>query len=129
MTTVAIVDDALLIRMQMKKFFEETMKFEVIAQGSDGNEAVAIYQQQKPDLMTIDLTMPNKSGVDAIRDIIQHDHQANIIVVSAIKDAALITEALKLGAKGFINKPLQFSSEEFVQSFKEDIYEALAADD
>lgn len=125
MTTVAIVDDALLIRMQMKKFFEETMHFEVIAQGSDGNEAIAIYRDKKPDLMTIDLTMPNKSGIDAIREIFQENKKARIIVVSAIKDAALITEALQLGAKGFVNKPLQFNSQEFVTHFKEDIAEAL----
>lgn len=126
MTTVAIVDDALLIRMQMKKFFEETMNFEVVAQGSDGNEAISIFRDKKPDLMTIDLTMPNKSGIDAIREILKEDKNARIIVVSAIKDAAMITEALQLGAKGFVNKPLQFGSEEFVANFKEDIEDALS---
>lgn len=127
MTRVAIVDDALLIRMQMKKFFEEKMHFEVVAQGSDGNEAVRIYRELKPDLMTLDLTMPNKSGVEAIREIMAANSSARILVVSAIKDAAMITEALQLGAKGFVNKPLQFASEEFLESFKEEINDALAA--
>lgn len=126
MPSVAIVDDALLIRMQMKKFFEDTMKFEVLAQGMDGDEAIKIFETKKPDLMTLDLTMPNKSGVEAIREIMQICPDARILVVSAIKDASMITEALHLGARGFVNKPLQFSSEEFVESFKEDIEDALA---
>ncbi|MCB9229923.1 MAG: response regulator [Deltaproteobacteria bacterium] len=126
MPTVAIVDDALLIRMQMKKFFEDTMHFEVLAQGADGNDAVRIFENQKPDLMTLDLTMPNKSGVEAIREIIKICPDARILVVSAIKDASMITEALHLGARGFVNKPLQFASEEFVSSFKEDVEDAMA---
>lgn len=126
MPTVAIVDDALLIRMQMKKFFEEMMKFEVVAQGADGNDAVRVFKEKQPDLMTLDLTMPNKSGVEAIREIMKDNPKAKILVVSAIKDASMITEALHSGAKGFVNKPLQFSSDEFVASFKEDIEDALA---
>ncbi len=127
MTRVAIVDDALLIRMQLKKFFEEKMHFDVVAQGADGNDAVRIFSERKPDLMTLDLTMPNKSGVESIREIMQQFPEARILVVSAIKDSAMITEALQLGAKGFINKPLQFASEEFVGVLKEEIEEALKA--
>ena len=126
MPRVAIVDDALLIRIQMKKFFEDVLNYEVVGQGADGNEAVQVYKEKKPDLMTLDLTMPNKSGVEAIREIIQDNPDARILVVSAIKEANMITEALHLGAKGFVNKPLQFSSQEFVDSFKEDIADALA---
>ncbi|NRA45122.1 MAG: response regulator [Oligoflexales bacterium] len=126
MPKVAIVDDALLIRIQMKKFFEDIMNFEVVGQGADGNDAIRMYRDKKPDLMTLDLTMPNKSGVEAIREIMQENPDARILVVSAIKEASMITEALHLGAKGFVNKPLQFSSEEFVESFKEDIADALA---
>lgn len=125
MTKIAIVDDALLIRMQMKKFFEEVMKFEVIALGADGNEAIDIYREKKPDLMTLDLTMPNKSGIDAIKEIINENPKAKILVVSAIKDSALITEALQIGASSFINKPLQFASESFVASFVEEIKDIL----
>ncbi|MFK7825354.1 MAG: response regulator [Oligoflexales bacterium] len=126
MPKVAIVDDALLIRIQMKKFFEDIMNFEVVGQGADGNDAIKIYREKHPDLMTLDLTMPNKSGVEAIREIMQENRSACILVVSAIKEASMITEALHLGAKGFVNKPLQFSSEEFVESFKEDIADAMA---
>lgn len=126
MPKVAIVDDALLIRIQMKKFFEDTMNFEVVGQGADGNDAIRVYKEKQPDLMTLDLTMPNKSGVEAIREIMQENPNARILVVSAIKEANMITEALHLGARGFVNKPLQFSSEEFVESFKEDIADALA---
>ncbi len=121
MSTVAIVDDALIIRMQMKRFFEETLKMTVIAQGGDGNEAVAIYRQSPPDIMTLDLTMPNKSGLEALREILQFAPGARIIVLSAIKDQAMIDEALKIGAKGFISKPLQLSSPEQVEILKQKI--------
>ena len=121
MSTVAIVDDALIIRMQMKRFFEETLKMTVIAQGGVGNEAVAIYRQSPPDIMTLDLTMPNKSGLEALREILQFAPGARIIVLSAIKDQAMIDEALKIGAKGFISKPLQLSSPEQVEILKQKI--------
>lgn len=127
MSTVAIVDDALLIRMQMKRFFEETMHFDVIAQGGDGNDAVKIYRDTPPDLMTLDLTMPNKNGIEALREILQFDPKAKVIVLSAIKDKAMIDEALALGAKGFIAKPLQFNSPAAVEALKKEINAILAA--
>ncbi len=126
MATVAIIDDALLIRMQMKKFFEETLGFIVVAQGTDGSDGLSIYKTHKPDLMTIDLAMKNKGGLEAIKEILDHDPNARIIVVSATQDAATITQALKMGVRSFVQKPLLFQSEEFVNQLKEDIKEALA---
>ena len=72
---VVVVDDSMLVRLQLKKFFEEEMKFEVAALGNDGNDAVALYKQHKPDLITIDLTMPNKDGFEALKEIIDNDIQ------------------------------------------------------
>ncbi len=121
MTTVAIVDDALIIRMQMKKFFEDAMGYTVVAQGGDGNEAIKIFKEGSPDLMTLDLTMPNKNGVEALREILQNSPKAKVIVLSAIKDKAMIDEALALGAKGFISKPLQFNSPPYIEELKQQI--------
>lgn len=126
MTKVVIVDDALLVRVQLKKFFEEKLGFEVVGQGEDGEEAVSLYQKLKPDLMTMDLTMPNKNGIEAIREILEFDKLANILIVTAIKDRSLITNALHLGAKGYVNKPIQLDSIDFVDAFKVDVESAIA---
>ena len=67
---VVVIDDSMLVRLQLKKFFEEEMEFEVAAVGNDGNEAVKLYEEHKPDLITIDLTMPNKDGFEALKEII-----------------------------------------------------------
>ena len=125
MSRVVIVDDALLIRMQLKKFFEETMSFEVIGQGGDGLQAVELFRKHKPDLITMDMTMPNMSGLEAIEQIMAEDKSARILVVTAIQNKDLINKALTAGARGYVNKPLYFKSEEFVQELVDDVNDAL----
>ncbi|MEW6056352.1 MAG: response regulator [Bdellovibrionota bacterium] len=125
MAKVLIVDDALLIRMQLKKLFEETLRYEVVALGQDGNEAVTLFKQHQPDLVTLDITMPNKDGLEALKEILAIDPSARIFVVSAIKDSPKITEALKLGAKGFLSKPLEVNNANFIKEFVEEITEAM----
>ena len=122
---VVVVDDSMLVRLQLKKFFEEEMKFEVAALGNDGNDAVALYKQHKPDLITIDLTMPNKDGFEALKEIIDADENARILICSAIKDPAKVTQTLEAGARGYIKKPLQLTDAEYVERIKDDIEEAL----
>jgi two-component system chemotaxis response regulator CheY len=126
MPSVVIVDDALLIRLQLKQFFERQLGFEVVGMGSDGNEAIELYESCKPDLVALDLSMPNRDGLSALTEILQSDDNARILVVSAIKDNVMITEALEKGARGFIAKPLNFGSEEFVDEMRADIEDALA---
>jgi two-component system chemotaxis response regulator CheY len=126
MPSVVIVDDALLIRLQLKQFFEEQLGFEVVGMGSDGIEAVELYSSCKPDLVALDLSMPNKDGLSALTDILAEDAAARILVVSAIKDKVMITQALEAGACGYIAKPLNFSSAEFVDEMRADIEDALA---
>jgi two-component system chemotaxis response regulator CheY len=109
----------------LKNFLEKELGHTVVAQGNDGNEAVALYRQHQPDFVTIDLTMPNKDGAEAIRDIIAEFPSARIIVCSAIKDAAKITETLESGARAFIKKPLQFNLPDYTATVKADIAEAL----
>jgi two-component system chemotaxis response regulator CheY len=101
------------------------MNFEVVAQGGDGNEAIKIFREGTPDLMTLDLTMPNKNGIEALREILRISPQAKVIVLSAIKDKAMIDEALALGAKGFISKPLQFNSPSYIGDLKLQIAKIL----
>ena len=122
---VIIVDDSMLVRLQLKKFFEEEMKYEVAGLGNDGNEAVILYREHKPDLITIDLTMPNKDGYEALKEIIAEDPNARILICSAIKDPAKVTQTLEAGARGYIRKPLQLTDTEYVERIKDDIEEAL----
>jgi two-component system, chemotaxis family, chemotaxis protein CheY len=121
---VVIVDDSGFLAKQIKEFFEKQMGFEVVAIGKDGNEAIALYKEHKPDLMTMDLTMPNKDGKTAIAEILHEFPEAHIVVVSAVKGNTML-ECMKLGAKGYIEKPLKFAEAVFVDDFKKSIEEAL----
>lgn len=122
---ILVVDDAMIIRMQMKNFLKNEMKYEEVLTANDGIEAFEMYKEHTPNLVFLDLTMPNKDGIDALEDIIKLDPKARVIIVSAVKDTAKITKALQLGAKTFINKPLDFKSPEFVLTFKDEIEAAL----
>ena len=122
---VVVIDDSMLVRLQLKKFFEEEMEFEVAAVGNDGNDAVKLYEEHKPDLITIDLTMPNKDGFEALKEIIAAHPDARVLICSAIKDPAKVTQTLENGARGYIKKPLQLTNAEYVERIKDDIEEAL----
>lgn len=121
---VVIVDDSGFLAKQIKEFFEKQMGYTVLAIGKDGNEAVSLYKEHKPDLMTMDLTMPNKDGKTAIGEILTDYPEARIVVVSAVKGNTML-ECMKLGAKGYIEKPLKFAEALFVEDFKKSIEEAL----
>ena len=125
MKRVILVDDSLFIRKQLKQFLENELSFEVIATGSNGQEAVDLYKEHKPDLLFLDLTMPEKSGDEALAEILSFDSAAKVLICSAIKDAGQITECLEIGASAFIKKPLLFQDADFVEEMKEDIKEAL----
>lgn len=123
-TRIVIVDDSGFLAKQIKEFFEKQMGFEVVGVGKDGNEAVQLYNEHKPDLMTIDLTMPNKDGKVALGEILHEHPEARIVVVSAVKGNTML-ECMKMGAKGYIEKPLKFAEAMFVEDFKKSIEEAL----
>ena len=91
----------------------------------DGNEAVDFYRKYKPDLITLDITMPNKDGQQAMKEILAEFPNANILMVSAVRGDAML-ECINLGAKGYIEKPLRFNENEFVNDFKETIDEIFA---
>ncbi|NLB64377.1 MAG: response regulator [Fibrobacter sp.] len=121
---VLIVDDSTFLAKQIKDFMEKQMSFEVVGLGKDGNEAIALYKELKPDLVTMDLTMPNKDGQEAIKEIMEEFPDATIMVVSAVRGSAML-ECMKLGAKGYVEKPLKFADPIFVEDFKKSIEEVL----
>ena len=104
---VMIVDDAGFTRAMLKNIINDTSYAEVVAEAKNGKEAIALYQKIKPDMVTMDLIMPEVGGLEAIDSIMRFDKSASIIVVSAIGQQDLILEATKKGAKDFIRKPFK----------------------
>lgn len=104
---VLIVDDAMFTRNMLKKIIDKTDYAEVIGEATNGNEALDLYKKLKPDLVTMDLVMPEKGGIEATEDLIKADKNALIVIVSALGQEALVLEAAKKGAKDFIQKPFK----------------------
>jgi len=104
---VLIVDDAAFIRNRIKKVVEKIENADVIGEASNGDEAITLYKELKPDLVTMDLIMPKSDGIKAIEEIIKIDKKAKIVVVSAMGQELTITDALGKGAKEYIKKPFK----------------------
>lgn len=103
---VLITDDAAFMRMTIRKILEEN-GIEIAGEAANGKEAVDRYKELSPDIVTMDITMPIKNGIEAIRDIIEFDSNARILACSAMGQESMVIEAIKAGAKGFIVKPFQ----------------------
>jgi len=103
---VLIVDDAAFMRMMLKDIVIKA-GFEVAGEAANGREAVEKYKELKPDIVTMDITMPEMDGITAIKEIMKIDPNAKIIVCSAMGQQAMVIEAIKAGAKDFIVKPFQ----------------------
>lgn len=104
MPSVLIVDDAAYIRTTVSQLFLE-WGFDVVGEATNGKEAVEFYHLYRPDLVTMDVTMPIMSGIDASREILHNYPDAKIIMMTALGQQRLIVEALKIGVKDFITKP------------------------
>ncbi len=103
---VLIVDDAAFMRMLLKDIITKA-GFEVVGEASNGKEAVEKYKELKPDIVTMDITMPEMNGIEAVKEIKKIDPNAKIIMVSAMGQQAMVIEAIQAGAKDFIVKPFQ----------------------
>ncbi len=115
--SVIIIDDSKFLVKQIVDFFEKEMGFTVLATGNDGGDAVELFRKYKPDLITLDITMPNKDGQQAMNEILQEFPDANILMISAVRGNAML-ECMARGAKGYIEKPLKFGNNEFIEEFK-----------
>ncbi|TSK06759.1 MAG: response regulator [Geobacter sp.] len=101
---VMIVDDSLFMRKMLRDILTEE-GYEITAEASDGDEAVAKYRESLPDLVTLDIVMPIKGGIEALQEIMAYDAAARVVMCSAIGQEALTTAATEAGAKAFILKP------------------------
>lgn len=103
---VMVVDDALFMRNMLKDIFVRA-GYEVVAEAENGEMALGFYQETKPDLVTMDIVMPKKSGIEALKEIMASDPAARVVMVSALGQDSLVLEAVESGAKDFIVKPFK----------------------
>jgi two-component system chemotaxis response regulator CheY len=103
---VMIVDDAAFMRMMLRTMLVEA-GYEVVGEAASGKEAVNIYSVVLPDLVTMDITMPDMDGIEAVKQIKKKDPNAKIVMCSAMGQQGMVLEAIQAGAKDFIVKPFQ----------------------
>lgn len=106
---ILIVDDASFMRMMLKNILTQN-GYEVAAEADNGAKAIERYAEAKPDLVIMDMIMPEMGGIDAVREIMKRDPNARIVMCSALGQQALVVEAIHAGAKDFIVKPFQPSN-------------------
>lgn len=106
---VLIVDDAIFMRDMIWDIFTNA-GFEVVDEATNGVEAIEKYKELTPDLVTMDIVMPQKNGIEATREILKYDAAAKVIMCSSLGQEALVMEAIESGASDFIVKP--FKSED-----------------
>ena len=106
MARVLIVDDAAFMRKMLGDVLAKG-GHEVIGEGANGAEAITQYQTLRPDIMTLDITMPEKDGLAALREILTLEPGAKIVMCSALGQESKVLEAIKAGAKDFVVKPFQ----------------------
>ncbi|MEG6585892.1 response regulator [Dendrosporobacter sp. 1207_IL3150] len=103
---VMVVDDAAFMRMMIKDILTKN-GYEVVGEAENGLKAVEKYQELKPDLTTMDITMPEMDGIAAVKEIKKIDPAAKVIMCSAMGQQAMVIEAIQSGARDFIVKPFQ----------------------
>ncbi len=104
--TVLICDDAVFMRTMISDILEES-GYEIVGQAETGVQAIERYKSLRPDLVTMDIVMPDMGGIDAVREITSFDSNAKILMCSAMGQQALVVEAIQAGAKDFVVKPFQ----------------------
>lgn len=113
--SVLIVDDIPFVRRALARVITNA-GYMVVGEASDGSEALAMYKRLKPDVITMDIVMPKVSGIDATRAIMKEHPEAMVIIISAMGQENLVTEAIQSGAKDYIMKP--FTDEEVIRTIE-----------
>ena len=104
MLTALVVDDALFMRTTIGNMLQQ-WGFKIVGEAANGKEAVKLYRELQPDLVTMDLTMPIMTGLEALKEIIPEFPDAKIIMITAMGQQRIIVDAIESGAKDFITKP------------------------
>jgi two-component system chemotaxis response regulator CheY len=106
MPNVLVVDDAAFMRLMLREILTKN-GWEIVGEADTGVEAIELYHELKPDVVTMDITMPEMDGLSALRQIIQEDPRARVVMCSAMGQQAMVIEAIQAGAKDFIVKPFK----------------------
>ena len=99
-----IVDDSLVVRKAISKFLEN-YNVKIIGTATDGNSALEMFKKHRPEIVTLDITMPGLDGFDVLDEMIRLDKDVQVVVITALADKATGLKALRLGAKSYITKP------------------------
>ena len=113
--SILIVDDLTFIKLVLKDLIGKA-GFRVVGEASNGEEAIELYQDTRPDIVLMDITMPKMDGLTALKKILEINPSAKVIMCSALGQQSLIMQAIKIGAKDFIVKP--FKPERVISSIK-----------
>ncbi len=103
---ILITDDALFMRVTLKNILTQN-GFEIVGEATNGVESVELYKSLKPDVVTMDITMPEMDGISALKEIRAFDPEANVVMCTAMGQKNMVVEAIQSGAKDFIVKPFQ----------------------
>ena len=106
MARILVADDAAFMRMMIKNILTQN-GHEVVGEAENGAEAVERYAELKPDVTTMDITMPEKDGIAALKEILAADPSAKVVMCSALGQEAKVIESIRSGAKDFVVKPFQ----------------------
>jgi len=112
---IMVVDDTTFMRVMLKNMLE-TSGHEVVVEAANGEDAIQMFKQYKPDLVTMDITMPVMGGIEALMMILEYNRQAKVIMCSAVSQQKYVINAIQAGAKDFIVKP--FQRERVLQAIK-----------
>lgn len=104
--TVLVCDDAIFMRTMISDILRQA-EYDVIGEAETGVQAVERFRELKPDLVTMDIVMPDMGGIEAVREIVKIEPNAKILMCSAMGQQALVVEAIQAGAKDFVVKPFQ----------------------
>jgi two-component system response regulator DegU len=105
-TKIAIIDDHQLFREGVKRILEFEKTFEIVAEGDDGASALQLIEETKPDVVLMDINMPNKNGIEATRQLVETYPETRVIILSIHDDENYVTHALKTGATGYLLKEM-----------------------
>jgi two-component system chemotaxis response regulator CheY len=103
---ILVVDDAAFMRMMIRDILTKN-GYEVCGEANDGSQAIEKFKEVKPDLITMDITMPEMDGITALKEIKKLDPNAKVVMCSAMGQQAMVIDAIQAGAKDFIVKPFQ----------------------
>ncbi len=108
MAKIMIADDSDAIRLVLQDILS-IGEHEVVSEATDGEEAVTFYQEHNPDILLLDLAMPKKDGLTVVKEVMQIDSNAKIILITASDDQKIISQCMKSGASSYISKPFDFN--------------------